>query len=139
MATTAIISKDIQLYRDGEELQNLQEIPDLGGDAESIEITTLADVAHVYTEGIKNYGDSIAFKFLYDKADYAKLVNDDAIHVWKVVLPDGVAGAAGTYCNFLGKGSVKLNGVGINSPLTYTLNVKPTSEMKWNEEVTLPA
>lgn len=139
MATMATISRGIKLYRDGEELLNLQEIPELGGDAESIEITTLADVAHMYTEGIKNYGDSIAFKFLYDKADYAKLVNDDAIHVWKVVLPDGVAGAEGTYCNFLGKGSVKLDGVGVNAVLTYTLSVKPTSEMKWNEEVTLPA
>ena len=135
----ATISKGIKLYRDGEELKNLQEIPELGGTAEAIEITTLADPAHMYTDGIKNYGDSVAFKFLYDKAEYAKLVNDEATHVWKVVLPDGDAGADGTYCNFLGKGSVKLDGVGVNAALTYTLSVKPTSEMKWNEEVTLPA
>jgi hypothetical protein len=66
----AVISKGIKLsYKSGEsfvDLTNLQEIPDLGGDVEAIEITTLADAAHTYTDGLKNYGDSLAFKFLYD-------------------------------------------------------------------------
>ena len=69
---TATISKGIKLsYKAGEaftELTDLQEIPELGGDTESIEITTLADAAHKYTDGIKNYGDSLPFKFLYKKA-----------------------------------------------------------------------
>ena len=46
------------------DLTDLQEIPELGGESEAIDITTLADVAHMYTDGIKNYGDSLAFKFL---------------------------------------------------------------------------
>ncbi|MBE6782972.1 MAG: hypothetical protein E7536_03055 [Ruminococcaceae bacterium] len=69
----AVISKGIKLsYKATEsaeaytELTDLQEIPELGGDTEAIEITTLADAAHRYTDGIKNYGDSLAFKFLYD-------------------------------------------------------------------------
>ena len=58
----ATISKGITLSYttiDGDfvELTNLQEIPELGGDVEAIEITTLADEAHKYTDGIKNYGD----------------------------------------------------------------------------------
>ena len=68
----AVISKGITLsYKTGSgvsqytELTNLQEIPELGGDVEAIEITTLADAAHVYTDGIKNYGDSLAFKFYF--------------------------------------------------------------------------
>ena len=134
----AITSKNIKLYRDGEPLDNLQEIPDLGGTAESIEITTLADPAHMYTEGLLNYGDSIAFKFLYEKTQYKKLVDDEASHVWKVELPDGGEGAQGTYCNFIGKGSVKLDAVGVNAALTYTLNIKPSSKMEWDKEVTLP-
>lgn len=63
----AVISKGIKLFHGEVELTNLQEIPELGGDAEAIEITTLADAAHRYTDGIKNYGDSLAFKFLYEK------------------------------------------------------------------------
>lgn len=125
----AVISKGITLsYKkdSGEfiELTNLQEIPELGGDAEAIEITTLADAAHMYTDGIKNYGDSLAFKFLYEKAQFTTL-NGLGEAEWKVELPDGAS------CAFGGTCSVKLDGVGVNAALTYTLAVKPNSEMIW--------
>ena len=124
----AIISKGITLsYKkdaDFVELTNLQEIPELGGEAEAIEITTLADAAHMYTDGIKNYGDSLAFKFLYEKAQFTTL-NELGEADWKVELPDGAT------CTFGGTCSVKLDGVGVNAALTYTLAVKPNSEMAW--------
>ena len=44
----ATISKGIKLFYGDKELTNLQEIPELGGDTEAIEITTLADEAHMY-------------------------------------------------------------------------------------------
>ena len=125
----AVISKGITLsYKkdNGEfiELTNLQEIPELGGDSEAIEITTLADAAHMYCDGIKNYGDSLAFKFLYEKAQFSTL-NGLGEAEWKVALPDGET------CSFGGTCSVKLDGVGVNAALTYTLAVKPNSEMIW--------
>jgi hypothetical protein len=125
----AVISKGITLSykKDGAdfiELTNLQEIPELGGDAEAIEITTLADAAHMYTDGIKNYGDSLAFKFLYEKAQFTTL-NGLGEADWKVTLPDGES------CTFGGTCSVKLDGVGVNAALTYSLAVKPNSEMVW--------
>lgn len=125
----AVISKGITLsYKVGEEflaLTNLQEIPDLGGETEAIEITTLADGAHMYCDGLKNYGDSLAFKFLYEKEQFASLGALTGANEWKVELPDGEA------CSFSGTSSIKLDGVGINSALTYTLSVKPNSEMIW--------
>lgn len=124
----AVISKGITLsYKkdaDFIELTNLQEIPELGGDSEAIEITTLADAAHMYCDGIKNYGDSLAFKFLYEKAQFNTL-NGLGEAEWKVELPDGAT------CAFGGTCSVKLDGVGVNAALTYTLAVKPNSEMVW--------
>ena len=64
----AVISKGIKLsYKSAEQfvaLTNLQEIPELGGEKESIEITTLEDAAHTYTDGLINYGDSLPFKVL---------------------------------------------------------------------------
>ena len=63
----AVISKGIVLHMGEKALTNLQEIPDLGGESEAIEITVLSDAAHMYTNGILNYGDSLAFKFLYEK------------------------------------------------------------------------
>ena len=127
----AVISKGITLsYKNGEaaeyvELTNLQEIPELGGEVEAIEITTLADAAHMYTDGIKNYGDSLAFKFLYEDAQFKTLNALVTESEWKVELPDG------TSCTFSGTSSVKLDGVGVNAALTYTLSVKPNSEMAW--------
>ena len=121
----AVISKGISLFHGEKELTNLMEIPDLGGEAESIEITTLADAAHMYTDGILNYGDSLAFKFLYEKTQFVELNELDASESWKVSLPDGAN------CSFSGTCSVKLDGVGVNAALTYTLSIKPDSEMIW--------
>ena len=127
----AVISKGITLsYKAGAtsefvELTNLQEIPELGGDTDSIEITTLADAAHMYANGIKSYGDSLAFIFLYETAQFETLNGLTGESEWKVALPDG------TTCTFNGSSSVKLAGAGANVALTYTLAVKPSSEMIW--------
>jgi hypothetical protein len=125
----AVISKGIKLsYGSGSAftaLTDLQEIPELGGSAESIEITTLADAAHVYTDGIKNYGDSLAFKFLYKKEQFTTLNGLSGSQSWKVELPDGAS------CTFGGTCSVALDGVGVNAALTYTLSIKPNSAMVW--------
>lgn len=106
-------------------LTNLQEIPDMGGEAEAIEVTTLSDAAHMYIDGILNYGDSLAFKFLYEGEQFAELQAITEAQAWKVTLPDGAN------CGFNGTCSVKLDGVGVNSALTYTLSIKPNSEMIW--------
>ena len=121
----AVISKGITLYHADKALTNLQEIPDLGGEAEAIEITTLADSAHVYTDGILNYGDSLGFKFLYEKAQVIELNELEGSQSWKVELPDN------SNCTFTGACSVKLDSIGVNSALTYTLSIKPDSAMVW--------
>ena len=121
----ATISQGITLKIGDKLLTNLQEIPDLGGDTEAIEITTLADAAHVYTDGIKNYGDSLAFKFLYEKEQFNELNALEGSQNCVVTLPDGET------CTFSGTTSVKLAGVGVNGALTYTLSIKPNSAMVW--------
>ena len=126
----AVISKGIKLSYTAEgtsytDLTDLQEIPELGGEAEAIEITTLADAAHIFTDGILNYGDSLTFKFLYSKVKFTTLSELDGTIKWKVTLPDNAS------CSFEGTCSVKLDGVGVNSPLTYTLSIKPSSAMVW--------
>jgi hypothetical protein len=121
----AVISKGITLSMGEKVLTNLQEIPELGGEAEAIEVTVLSDAAHMYTNGILNYGDSLAFKFLYEKEQFAELAAVSGSQSWKVTLPDN------TTCTFTGECAVKLDGVGVNAALTYTLAVKPDSEMLW--------
>ena len=127
----AVISKGITLsYKTSggssyTTLTDLQEIPELGGDSEAIEITTLDDAAHMYTDGILNYGDSLAFIFLYKKEQFTALQGLEGSIEWKVSLPDN------TTCTFSGTSSVKLAGVGVNAALTYTLSIKPNSSMTW--------
>lgn len=106
-------------------LNDLQNIPELGGTSESIEITTLDDAAHMYTDGILNYGDSLAFTFLYEKDQFETLQNLTGSTGWKVTLPDA------TTCSFSGTSSVHLASVGVNAALTYILSIKPDSEMIW--------
>lgn len=126
-----VISKGIKLsYKNGETaefvvLENLSEIPDLGGEVEAIEVTNLSDGAHRYVDGLKNYGDSLEFKFYYEGAQFTALNELTGISTWKVELPDGAT------CSFTGSSSVRFDGVGIASALTYTLAIKPNSEMLW--------
>lgn len=122
MATTSL---GIKLMMGDKELTNLMEIPELGGEVEAIEITTLADKAHVYTDGLLNYGDSLAFKFLYEKEQFQELSQATGSQNWSVELPDGAS------CSFGGTCSVKLDGAGLATALTYTLSIKPNSEMEW--------
>lgn len=48
-------------------IDNLQEVPDLGGSADKVEVTTLTDGSKKYIAGIKDYGD-LEFLFLYDNS-----------------------------------------------------------------------
>ena len=119
------LSKGITLAYGEKVLTNLMEIPELGGEVEAVEVTTLADGAHKYIDGIKNYGDSLAFKFLYEEEQFSTLNGLAGSQQWKVTLPEGAV------CSFGGTCSVKLDGVGVNAALTYTLSIKPNSEMTW--------
>lgn len=130
----AVISKGITLSYDSAKtgstytpLTNLQEIPDLGGTTEAIDITTLADGAYMYTDGLKDYGDSLEFTFLYEATQFTTLNAITNSVGWKVTLPDGAT------CTFSGKCSVRLSGVGVNAALTYILAIRPDSEMVWDD------
>lgn len=132
----AVISKGIKLlYKtpdngfgdEYKEAKNLMEIPELGGSVDAIEITTLANAEHRYTKGLVNFGDSLDFKFLYDgtEFDFIQALTEHFTVNWKVELPDGET------CSFSGSCSVKLDGVGVNAALTYTLSIMPDSPMEW--------
>lgn len=109
------------------DLTNLQSIPDLGGDIDKVEVTTLGDAAHLYINGIANYGESLEFAFLYDPTQFATLNALSGVIEWKVSLPDGSGGAIDTEATFSGECHVKLNGIGVNEAMTYTLSIAPNS------------
>lgn len=105
------------------DLSDLQEIPDIGGSSDAVEVTTLDDTAHMYINGLLDYGDSLDFTFLYVKAQFTTLSALSGTISWKVTLP----GTSALTATFDAEPSIKLNSVGVNDAITYTLSLKPNS------------
>lgn len=125
-----VLSKDIVLsYKDsaGTEyltLTNLQEIPELGNNApDKVDITVLTDDVKKSMAGLGDSSQDLVFKFLYEKAQFNTLVALTGTQDWKVTLPDTVT------ASFSGTPSVKLDGVGTNAAMKYTLTITVESKI----------
>lgn len=134
-----LLTKDIELSvtidSTPTDLPDLQEIPDLGGDVDKVEVTVLKDGSRKYINGLKDYGD-LAFKFLYGnedvndsfriltglQEDYEDDPTKEAVE-WVVGFPDG------TTFTFKGFPSVVVDGAGVGDPITFTLNVALNSDI----------
>ena len=104
------------------ELTNLQEIAELGNNApEKIDVTVLSDGTKKSITGLTDTAQDLAFKFLYEKAQFDTLAKLTASCEWQVKLPDE------TTATFTATPSVKLAGVGVSAPITYTLNLSVES------------
>lgn len=125
-----LLSKGITLsYKAGtgttlKALTNLQEIPELGNNArEKVDVTVLSDDAKKSIAGLSDTAQDLAFKFLYEKAQFAELAALEDSCEWQVTLPDG------TKATFTATPSVKLAGAGVSAALTYTLSLSVESEI----------
>lgn len=134
MPATGLLSKGIELQYKKDDafvtIPDLQDIPDLGGDVDLVEVTTLADGARRYINGIKDFGD-LGFTFLYDNTTEDSsyricrgLEEAHEVYEFKVVLPDE------TEFTFSGGISTKINGAGVNDALTFTATISLNSDME---------
>lgn len=106
------------------DLTNLQEIAELGNNArEKIDVTTLDDDEKKYIDGLSDTAQDLAFKFLYDKEQFAKLAAMEGVHEWRVTLPDGAT------ATFNASPSVKIAGAGVSAGIFYTLTLSLTSKV----------
>ena len=128
-----ILSKGITLsYKKDNQfavIPDLQEVPDLGGSAEKVDVTTLADGNYKYINGIKDFGD-LEFKFLYSNSGTESnyricrgLEEAGKVVEWKVEFPDG------TGFEFSGEPSTTIDGQSVNSAITFTLNITLNSDI----------
>ena len=120
-----VLSKGITLSYGDTKLTGLMEMAELAKTREAIDITCLEDAAFKYMDGIENYGDSLEFKFLYEKEQFTTLNGLTESQTWKVELPDGAT------CSFGGTCSVKMDSASVNAALTYVLAIRPNSAMVW--------
>lgn len=111
-------------------LKNLQEIPDMGAEPETVETTTLADGAHIYIAGLKDYG-SLAFTFLYDANQEGSsykalrgLEEAGEVKFWEVKFPDG------TKFHFSGTVNTMVSGVSFGDAINFTANIVCNSDIE---------
>lgn len=123
---SGILSKDTTLsYKksgmtDFEEIPGLMEVPELGGDPEKVDVTTLADGVRKYISGVRDLGD-LQFKFLYDNSGENSnyrilrgLQDNNELATFKVEYPDGTAHQFDAFV------SVKMDAAAVNAALTFT-------------------
>lgn len=124
-----ILSKGIKLsYKTSSastftEVEDIQNIPDLGGAPEQVEVTTLADSARRYISGIKG-SSQLEFTVLFDATKYAVVEALTGVLSWKVEIGT-------SEFTFSGQPSCRLNGAGVNEALTYTLTIDVNSEIEF--------
>lgn len=107
------------------EIPDLQEVPEMGGDPEQIDVTTLKDKVKRSIPGIKDLGD-LAFTFLYSKTNFLELnekLDSKTKYYWKVEFSDGLV------MSFEAIPNLKLAGGGVNAALTYSINMSLQSEI----------
>jgi hypothetical protein len=111
------------------EIDLLMEVPELGGDPEQVDVTTLKDGVRKYIPGVKDLGD-LAFKFLYDNATTTSnyrvlkgLQDGNTAADFKLEYPDGTAHEFSAYVN------VKIDSGAVNAALTFTATMFLQSEI----------
>lgn len=111
------------------ELKHLMEVPEMGGDPEKVEVTTLSDGVKKYINGIKDLGD-LTFKFLYDNetadSNYRVLrglQEANEVSTFKVEYPDGTGHEFSAYVN------VKMDAAAVNAAMTFTVGMSLQSDI----------
>lgn len=114
-------------------LIDIKEFPDLGGEPEMLETTTLSDKMQTYIAGIQSL-EGLSFTANYDKTDFAALKalegNQEQFAVWfggteagGVVTPDGSNGKF----SFTGELSVYPVGGGVNEVVDMNITIAPST------------
>ena len=114
-------------------LIDIKDYPDIGGDAETLETTTLSDKMQTFILGIQS-GDAMQFTHNYTKADFTALKALEGqeldFAVWfggtesgGVVTPSGENGKF----SFKGQLSVKISGKGVNDVREMVSTIAPTT------------
>ncbi|HFE9851435.1 TPA: phage tail tube protein [Enterococcus faecalis] len=109
------------------EIEGLQEVPEIGGDPEKIDVTTLADATKKYISGIQDM-DTLDFTFLYNKAVFAKLKTlqtSGKSAAFELEYPDK------SKCSFVGGVTVKMGSGKVNGAYQFTLAVTVSEGPDW--------
>lgn len=121
-------------------LVDVVDIPDMGGEPERIDVTTLSNKMRTYVEGVQDV-DSMNFTANYDKTSYSSILalagQSGEYAVWfggtesgGVVTPTGSEGKL----SWTGTISVYINGMGVNEARQMTITAIPSTEIVFDAE-----
>lgn len=120
-------------------LLDIKEFPDLGGEPEMLETTTLSDNMQTYIPGIQSL-DGLSFTANYDKEQFKTLKalegKDEQYAVWfggtetgGVLTPDGSNGKF----SFTGQLSVYPVGGGVNEVVDMNISIAPSTPIQFSD------
>lgn len=122
-------------------LVDIKEFPDLGGDPETLETTTMTDAMQTFIMGLQG-NEALDFTANYTPADYSAVAavsglqkdfavwfgSDDNINKTDAVADDG--GDMGKF-KFSGQLSVRVNGASVNEVVEMTISIIPNSTIEY--------
>lgn len=125
-----LMKKDSTTYS---KLIDVKEFPDLGGNPESLETTTLSDNMQTYIPGIQSI-EALSFTANYTKADYTTLkALEDTENDYSVWIGGTLSGSTLTPTgsdgkfNFKGRLSVYPVGGGVNEVINMQITILPST------------
>ena len=100
---------------------DIKDFPDLFGEPNTLETTTLSDSMQTFIAGIKQM-EALAFTMNWDKAIAQTIKTmEGKISYWKVIFSDGAE------FSFAGEPSLGVTGKGVDEVLEMTLTIVPSS------------
>lgn len=136
---TFLMYKASDSASDYTKLLDITEFPDLGGEPEMLETTTLSDKMQTYIMGIQS-AEGLSFSANYDKTDYKTLkglegtTKDFAIWFGGTESDDEVTptGSEGKFA-FKGQLSAFVTGGGVNEVRGMTVNIAPSTPIQFSD------
>lgn len=105
---------------------NIKDFPDLIGEPNMLECTSLSDSQQTYIPGVKS-ADMMAFTFNFTKEDFQKCKADEGKPLfYELAFSDG------STFTWQGQHTVGLPGKGVDEVLEATLNIAPSTEVAFD-------
>lgn len=111
-------------------LVDIKDFPDLGGDPNTVDITTLSHHSKTYKPGLSDPG-MLKFTANYDKADYTTVSGLEGKE-YKFGVQFGKNAEDGTFV-FPGELVVYVNGGGVEEAVDMTISIAPSDTPKMGE------
>lgn len=110
-----------------EKVIDIKDFPDLMGEPNMLETTTLSDGAQTFIPGIKSM-DSMAFTYNYTKADFAKVKADEGKPLYyELDFSDG------SKFTWQGSHTATLPGKGVDEVIEAGISIAPSTEVVFAE------